>query len=67
MAYTRLRSGSGEGSMIFRRLRILRHRTARWFLPPVRAGHDAAASRDDREAAQEHETTRGMKPRGPLP
>jgi hypothetical protein len=66
MAYTRLRSGSGEGSMIFRRLRILRRRTARWFLPPVRT-HDAAASRDEREAAPEREAPRGMKPRGPLP
>ena len=67
MAYIRLRSGLGEGSMIFRRLRILRHRTARWFLPPVRTGHDASATGDDREAAPERETTRGMKPRGPLP
>ena len=36
MPDARTRLGSGDGLTIGRRLRILRHRTARWFLPPVR-------------------------------
>jgi len=47
MSDIRLRSGWGEGSVLFRRLRILRHRAARWFSPPVRAPRDVPASRDD--------------------
>jgi hypothetical protein len=36
MLDARMRLGSGDGLTLGRRLRILRHRTARWFLPPVR-------------------------------
>ena len=47
MRELRARIGTAEGMTIARRLRIMRHRTARWFQPPVRAhggdsGHPAA-------------------------
>jgi hypothetical protein len=50
MRELRSRSGVADGMTIARRLRIMRHRTARWFQPPVRAhGADSehAAMRDD--------------------
>ena len=37
MRETGIRGAFGHRSSVGRRLRILRHRTARWFLPPVRS------------------------------
>ena len=61
---TRGRSGLGEGSMLRRRLRILRHRASRWFLPPVRTSA-APVPRDDAETPPEAWTERTLKPVGP--
>ena len=36
MAERRLVEGVADRMTLGRRMRILRHRTARWFLPPVR-------------------------------
>ena len=36
MRELRPRIGAAEGMTIARRIRIMRHRTARWFQPPVR-------------------------------
>jgi hypothetical protein len=44
------RIDSGEPMSLTRRLRLLRHRTARWFLPPVRAAATDAVD-DFRESS----------------
>lgn len=58
MRELRPRTTVPEGTTIARRLRQLRHRTTRWFLPPVRG----AGTTED--AARETPPTlpRGLKP-----
>jgi len=58
------RTDSGETMSLVRRLRLLRHRTARWFQPPVRA-----AAADSPESVRESANTvlpHGLKPPRPL-
>ena len=67
MYETRSRSGLGEGLTIVRRLKIMRRRTARWFLPPVRSvsvrpaqeDHPAGAASESRDSSY---AARGVKP-----
>src|SRR5262249_52848092 len=62
MGEMRTRSGLGEGSMIRRRLRILRHRASRWFLPPVRTAPTTSAPEHGDDAAPESWTPPAAKP-----
>ena len=66
MFETRSRSGLGEGLTIARRLKIMRRRTARWFLPRVRPVHEEHCAG---EASEPHDPTYaapGGKPPHPL-
>jgi hypothetical protein len=49
--------------MIAKRLRTLKHRTARWFLPPVRAPHGEAPTpaQNTHDSAPVRFATRGVK------
>lgn len=50
--------------MIAKRLRTLKHRTARWFLPPVRATHGEppVAVQNSHDSAPVRFAARGVKP-----
>jgi len=44
-----------DKEVVARKLRVLRHRTARWFLPPVRASRsDVAPEQSPRSASARH-------------
>lgn len=68
MVETRLRARLGEGLMIAKRLRTLKHRAARWFLPPVRFQHEGHQQRaqDSQEPSAARYASRGVKPPVPL-
>jgi len=55
------RSDSGETMGLARRLRLLRHRTARWFQPPVR-GNAGDGAEGSREPLVNPVLSRGLKP-----
>jgi len=62
MFETRLRSGPGEGLTIARRLKIMRRRTARWFLPRVRPPHEEHPAEGASEPCDPAYAARGVKP-----
>src|SRR5262245_6159199 len=59
----------GDGFVIAKRLRTLKHRATRWFLPPVRSPHGAPQQRGTppaEEARAIRYLPRGVKPSNPL-
>jgi hypothetical protein len=62
MYETRSRSGLGEGLKIARRLKIMRRRTARWFLPRVRPPHEGRPAEGASESCDPTYAARGVKP-----
>jgi hypothetical protein len=66
MVETRSRSGLGEGLTITRRLKIMRRRTARWFLPRVRPLPEGHPAEEASEPDVPRYAARGVKPPHPL-
>ena len=63
MRELRPRTTVAEGMTIARRLRLLKRRATRWFLPPVRSGAGTAESATNEAPPV---VGRGLKPPSPL-